>query len=128
MTKKKSKGSVDLNVNKVISLDSLQNHIGEITKHAAVCKEASDVAIKGEAPIVIVTELSIDGLASTLIVKCKGCGMKFNFETSKNMKMEDGTFRKEINVRAVWGTMASGWCLLSKSVDPGEYMCTRDNV
>lgn len=100
--------SIDLDCNKIVNLEQLQNHISEITLHTAMCDKGRKLALIGLPPVKLITEISVDNLASVIVAQCKGCHLKFNLETSKNITMPDGTYRKEINVRAVWGTMVTG--------------------
>lgn len=100
--------SIDLDCNKIVNLEQLQKHIEERTFHTALCEKARNLALKCLPPVKLITEISVDNLASVLVVQCKGCNLKFNTQTSKDITIPDGTYRKEINIRVVWSTMVSG--------------------
>ena len=88
-----------------MNLDSLQSHVSEITLHACLCPEAIELASKGSPPLKIETELRNLGLASILSVVCQGCRKQFKLENSPTLP---GSKRYDINVRAVWGSIATG--------------------
>lgn len=94
---------------RIINLASLEKHVSEISLHTAVCDNARALAATGISPIQLDAEVATYGLASVLSAKCKGCNKDFLFETSK--KLEDADLKTkhfDINVRAVWGCLATG--------------------
>ncbi|KAJ8305334.1 hypothetical protein KUTeg_015879 [Tegillarca granosa] len=55
------------------------------------------------------TEVKTNGLSSVLMAKCQGCHQKFKFETSPQLlNNKNKTKHYDVNVRAVWGSMATG--------------------
>ena len=73
--------NIDLDCNKIINLEQLQNHISEITLHTAMCDKGRKLALMGLPPVKLITEISVDNLASVIVAQCKGCHLKFNLET-----------------------------------------------
>ncbi|OWF41646.1 hypothetical protein KP79_PYT25043 [Mizuhopecten yessoensis] len=92
---------------RIINLDQLQNHVAQLSLHACTCPQAISLAAKGISPIKLETELRTLGLASVLQAKCAGCNYLLNLETSKRIE-KDNCISYDINVRAVWGCMATG--------------------
>ena len=92
----KDKGS------RIIELDLLQGHILELTQHAAQCQGEASQGIHR------LGESRHDGLASTLVSKCRGCGHVFKFVTSSRIAVPGGGSRYTSNIKAVWGEMGTG--------------------
>ena len=80
---------------------TLREHVTELSLHSALCPMAVILSQTGEAPIVLVSEESVDGLASVLSSKCNGCGKILKFNTSPIVKTNKNTCQREINVKAV---------------------------
>ena len=95
-----------LNGYRIINLDSLKEHVVEITLHTVTCTKAHALAESGRPPVSLTSESNRSGLFSILWAKCHGCEKKFPLKTSPSIKTDDKIF--DINVRAVWGAMTSG--------------------
>jgi hypothetical protein len=94
--------------NRIINLACLQTHITEVTTHVLLCPKAQSIVYQGQSAIQLVSEVRHKGLASILLARCEGCRQEFRFETSPKVQTSSGSNRYAINVRAVWGTMATG--------------------
>ncbi|KAJ8313214.1 hypothetical protein KUTeg_009233 [Tegillarca granosa] len=93
----------------MINLGLLQDHINLITAHVAVCKLAQKMVSRGFSAICYETEVKTNGLSSVLMAKCQGCHQKFKFETSPQLlNNRNKSKHYDVNVRAVWGSMATG--------------------
>lgn len=107
---------------RMINLDQLQQHMSELMKHCVKCIPARDLVLEDKTPMQLVSEVRTRGLASVLLVKCVGCKSSFEFETSPKLK-EDNITRYDINVRAVWGSIATG----NGAAHLNELMATMDS-
>ena len=90
---------------RMIHLSSLKQHQYAVSKHVALCKYARRLARRGQSPIIMLSERRTYGIACHLISRCLGCRTTFKFCTSPRMEEFP---RYDINVRAVWGQMATG--------------------
>ncbi len=97
----------NMNEFRIINLEEISKHVGEVTLHACQCQPAQRLAAKGEAPVVLLGEVQRLGLASILRSTCLGCGKWFSFCTSPKVQGK-GKERFEINLRAVWAQMSTG--------------------
>lgn len=70
----------------------------------SACKKAQEVVTNGNDAIKLKTEVCNRALFSILMAVCQGCGKQFSLHTSS--KQSNGQY--DINVRAVWGYVASG--------------------
>ena len=91
-----------------INLGSLQEHVMDLSLHAATCKKAINLGSQGISPIEITSEIDNFGLASVLCAKCKGCHREIIFKTSPTLNIDKKSRHFDINVRAVWGSVATG--------------------
>ena len=89
---------------RLINIDNLKEHIVEITTHSCLCAKAQELVSKGKDPLTLKSEINRCGLFSVLMVLCNGCNQKFPLKNSK--MIESGLY--DINIRAVWGTVATG--------------------
>ncbi len=97
----------NMNEFRIVNLEEMSKHVGEVTLHACQCQPAQRLAAKGEAPVALLGEVQRLGLASILRSTCLGCGKWFSFCTSPKVKGK-GKERFEINLRAVWAEMSTG--------------------
>ncbi|XP_063414164.1 uncharacterized protein LOC134696586 isoform X2 [Mytilus trossulus] len=88
-----------------VNLDSLQGHVSEITMHVCLCPSAIELSSKNQSPIKLVSEERKLGLATVLCAQCEGCHKQFKFCTSPSLPESK---RFDVNVRAVWGSIATG--------------------
>ena len=58
--------------NRILDLENLREHTTELSLHSALCPMAIILAEKGKAPITLVSEGSVDGLASVLSSRSNG--------------------------------------------------------
>lgn len=93
---------------RIINLELLASEVGDISLHAATCPDAQELGALDKPPIKLLGEGKNDGLACFLHARCVGCGKRFTLPTSPRMESSTGSNRFEINVRAVWGQMATG--------------------
>ncbi len=93
---------------RLINLGQLADQISTISLHGATCKKALEMALTGEAPISVSGITRDMGLACFIQFLCNGCGKKMRLTTSPYMKLDSFTKHFDINVRAVWGEVASG--------------------
>ena len=93
---------------RIMNLESWATHVGEITLHSALCPLAQKVAQESGSALKFVCEKKRYGLASILSVQCMGCWKEFKLWTSPKMQSSDTNRHFEINMRAVWGHMATG--------------------
>ena len=106
----------------MIDLDCLKNHYSEIARHVIFCDKARDVAIRGGNIIELLCEISHDALATTMVARCSGCKEKMFLKTSNTLSV-NGSRHFDVNVRAVWGAVASGNGLAHMN----EFLCTIDS-
>ena len=92
----------------IINLELLGMHVLEITTHCMRCPLAHAKLNSNDLPIKLIGETHRMGLASIISAVCLGCEKTFNFDTSKKIKSSNNNQRYEINLRAVWGQMATG--------------------
>ena len=92
---------------RIIHLNSLKKHEYAVAQHVATCRAARKIAKSGRCPVLMLSEGKSLGLACILHSKCIGCNLHFKFNTSPLITFNT-TKRHEINVRAVWGQMATG--------------------
>ncbi len=97
----------NMNEFRIINLEQLSKHVGEVTLHACLCEPARLLAAKGEAPVLLLGEVQRLGMASILHSTCQGCGQIFSFCSSPKVKGK-GKERFEVNLRAVWAQMSTG--------------------
>ncbi len=97
----------NMNEFRIMNLEQLSKHVGEVTLHACLCEPARLLAAKGEAPVVLLGEVQRLGMASILHSTCQGCGQVFSFCSSPKVKGK-GKERFEVNLRAVWAQMSTG--------------------
>ena len=93
---------------RLINLNKLQDHVSEISLHAATCKKAITLALQGQSPIQLKSEIDNYGLASVLCVICCGCHREIQMKTSPTLHINRQSHHFDINVRAVWGAIATG--------------------
>ena len=93
---------------RLINLNNLQDHVSELSMHAATCKKASELALQGQSPIILNSEIDNYGLASVLCAICKGCHREIIMKTSPVLNISKQSRHFDVNVRAVWGTIATG--------------------
>lgn len=94
---------------RLMNLGSLADHIEAITLHAANCTKAIDVvSVAGGKPMSLQGVTHDMGLASFLQTKCHGCGKHFRLRTSSYLELCHGQKHFDINIRAVWGEVATG--------------------
>ena len=93
---------------RIINLDKMSDYVSDITIHSALCDEARSLALKGQKTFVFIGEMSRHGLASVLRAQCMGCHRYFDFNTSNQVHTPNSCSRFEVNIRAVWGQMATG--------------------
>ncbi|XP_060577969.1 uncharacterized protein LOC132735083 [Ruditapes philippinarum] len=89
---------------RIINLENLKDHVAVISTHSCICEKARALAANGKPPIILRSEKCKSGLFSILLAICEGCKQEFCLNTSQ----KQGNGQYDINVRAVWGTMASG--------------------
>lgn len=82
---------------RIINIDILQNHISNITIHAAKC--GSEMKLYGE---------EIEGLASIFNCVCVKFGHSIKLYSSEKVQGPRGYKRWECNLAAVWGQVSSG--------------------
>ena len=80
----------------------------DLSLHSATCHKAIDLGSKGISPIELTSEIDTFGLASVLCAKCKGCHREIQFKTSPTLNVNQKSRHFDINVRAVWGSVATG--------------------
>ncbi len=97
--------NVNQNEFRIINLGHLTSIVGNITIHAALCKEAQKMAVNNQSSIILegITQL---GLAWILKARCQ-CGTEFSWNSSPRIDTEHSS-HFEINIRAVWAQMATG--------------------
>ena len=74
------KGTTDKNKcdgSRIINLSKLNEHLQEISHHAATCQSCSYNALSGSQAIVLVGEKNHQGLFSILTSWCAGCLQEF---------------------------------------------------
>lgn len=89
--------NVSIEGSRIINMNMLQQHINDITIHAAKC--GSDMKLCGEKR---------EGLASVFGCFCMKCGHNIQFKTSEKVRGPNGVKRWECNLAAVWGQVSSG--------------------
>jgi hypothetical protein len=72
-----------------------------------LCEKAVQRGKAGLATIQLVSEQH-QGLAAVILAKCSGCGHHFRINSSPKIQTNASHQRYDINVRGVWGTMATG--------------------
>ena len=87
-----------------MNIENLKQHVLEISTHSCLCAKAQNLVLEGKDPITLKTEINRSGLFSVLMIICQGCHKQFPMKNSD--KQENALY--DINVRAVWGTVASG--------------------
>ena len=86
-----------------INLSNLQKRVSEISLHVCICPAAISVAASGKSPVKLMTEIRSLGLVSILEAECCACNENLYWIPKlANSK------RYDLNVRAVWGSMATG--------------------
>ena len=95
-----------LDGNRIINMDILKASIMEMSTHSAIRSEAYQVVSEGKSPIILESERR-NGLSVILEARCNGCNKRFIIDNSPGMETNKG-LRKEINVKAVWGSMVTG--------------------
>ena len=93
---------------RLINLNNLQDHVSELSMHAATCKKASELALQGQSSIILNSEINNYGLASVLCAICKGCHQEIIMKTSPVLNISKQSRHFDVNVRAEWGTIATG--------------------
>ena len=93
---------------RLINLNKLQDHVSEISLHAATCKKAITLALQGQSPIKLKSEIDNYGLASVLCAICCGCHREIQMKTSPTLHINRQSHHFDINVRAVWGQSRLG--------------------
>ncbi|CAG2189193.1 unnamed protein product [Mytilus edulis] len=73
--------------------------------HVCLCPSAIELSSKNQSPIKLVSEERKLGLATVLCAQCEGCHKQFKFCTSPSLPESK---RFDVNVRAVWGSIATG--------------------
>ena len=86
---------------RLINLNNLQDHVSELSMHAATCKKASELALQGQSPIILNSEIDNYGLASVLCAICKGCHREIIMKTSLVLNISKQSRHFDVNVRAV---------------------------
>ena len=80
---------------RIINLEQMAKHIGEITLHVATCDPARALASEGIQPMGLLGEVSRFGLASVLRAECNGCHKQYQFNSSPKIEI-DGVKRFEV--------------------------------
>ena len=91
---------------RIMNLQNLKTSMIELTTHTASCQAAQEKVLCNEPAITFDSETK-NGLHSILCATCRGCNATFNIESSGDFGSDD-IKRKDINVRAVWGSMVTG--------------------
>ena len=93
---------------RLISLELLKEYVCELSLHVATCEKAIRyVRATEKGAIKLVCETQRSGLASVFQCECEGCHKQWKVHTSPKMDTVNGQ-RYDVNVRAVWGQVASG--------------------
>ncbi|CAG2214773.1 unnamed protein product [Mytilus edulis] len=92
---------------RLISIQKLQQHYHDIANHVVFCDKARDIAVRGGNMVEIISQPANYGLATTLQARCSGCQQKLSFDTSPRLET-NASRHFDVNVRAVWGALASG--------------------
>jgi hypothetical protein len=107
---------------RLIHTDMLQDLLTVSTTHVAECSLVRVKMLSGtiDKPIKLLKEARTHGLASEIRGQCQGCFKLFLFKTSPLIDSSGVHKRHEVNLRAVWGAMASG----SGNAKLNELLCT----
>jgi len=97
--------TTNIDGNRILNMEKLMSGIIQMTKHAASCQKAIDMA-SGDDSVVSLEGVKQSGFYTVLKFKCLGCAKVFEIENSENFK--DSEKIKDINVRCVWGSMVTG--------------------
>ncbi|CAG2245734.1 unnamed protein product [Mytilus edulis] len=92
---------------RLIAIQKLQQHYHDIANHVVFCDKARDIAVRGGNMVEIISQPANYGLATTLQARCSGCQQKLSFDTSSRLET-NASRHFDVNVRAVWGALASG--------------------
>jgi hypothetical protein len=107
---------------RLIHTDMLQDMLDVSTSHVAECTLVRVKLLSGavDKPIKLLRETRTHGLASEIRGQCQGCFKLFLFKTSPLIDSSGEHRRHEVNLRAVWGAMATG----SGNAQLNELVCT----